>query len=66
MYNDSGIAKAQIATRLHISRIFVNDVLKEASRRSSTTRTRLPILSNFEINLIIKTIIESFKDRIFT
>lgn len=66
MYNDAGIAKAKIATKLQIPRTFVNDVLKGASRRPPTTRTRSSILSDSEVDLMIKTVIGSFKDRIYT
>jgi len=66
MYNDSGIAKATIARKLQLPRTFVNDVLKGAPRRPSTTRSHLSILSDFEVDLIIKTAIDSFKDRTYT
>ena len=66
MYNDAGIAKAKIATKLQIPRTSVNDVLKGAPRRPPTTRTRPSILSDSEVDLMIKTATGSFKDRIYT
>ena len=67
MYNNAAIPKRQIAKRLDIPYTSVQFVLqKDYSRRPSTTRQRPPLLSDFDVDQIIKKAIGSFKNRTFT
>ena len=66
MYNDSGISKLDIAKILNQSKSTVQDALTRSVRRGQSTRGRSSVLSEFDIDAMIKLTTTNFLTRVYT
>ena len=67
LFHDAEMPKAKIAKKLEISRSTVRDILAvNFQRRPPTTRQRPPVLSDFDVDMMVKEVTKNYETRILT